>query len=166
MTRVSVVGHHDRAGVQVAVQQRLGIGGEQVLQPLRLDLEVAVGAQFRHQRIELRRGVAVHGCLEIRIGEDQVLGDVAEFGIVGEQRQVFLALARLHRKVGAAEQCARHEQAEVRRDLRQPAAVDQRLAQDDVRRQVLHDDERLRLVEMIDLGNDAAPARASWRVSA
>ena len=52
------VGDHDRAGMQVAMQQRLGIGGEHVLQPLRLDLEVAVGAQFGDEAVELRRRYA------------------------------------------------------------------------------------------------------------
>ena len=63
-----------------------------MLQPLRLDLEVAVGAQFGDDAVELRRGVAVQLGVEIGIGEDQVLGDVAELGIVGEQRHVFLAV--------------------------------------------------------------------------
>ena len=102
-----VVGHHDRAGVQVAVQQRLGVGGEQMLQLLRLDLEVAVGAQFGNEGVELRRGVPVHRRFEIGVGEDQVLGDVAKLDVVGEERQIFLASAGFHGKVGAAEQRAR-----------------------------------------------------------
>ena len=99
--------------MQVAMHQRLGVGGEHVLQPLRLDLEVAVGAQFGDEAVELRRGVAVERGLEIGVGEDEALGDVAEFDIVGEQREVFLARAGFHREVRAAEQRARHEQAEV-----------------------------------------------------
>ena len=97
-----------------------------MLQPLRLDLEVAVGAQFGDQAVELRRGVPVHRGVEIGIGEDQVLGDVAELDIVGEQRQIRLAVARRHRQVGAAKQRAGHEQAEVAGDLRQLPALDQR----------------------------------------
>ncbi len=153
------VGDHDRAGMQVAVQQRLGIGGKQMLHALRLDLEVAVGAQLGDDAVELRAGVAVHRRFEIGIGEDQVLGDVAQFDIVGEQRKVGLAVARRHGEVGAAEQRARHEHAEVLGDARQLAAGDQRLPQDHVGRQELHDDERLGLVEMQDLRHHAGRPR-------
>ena len=154
-----LVGDHDRAGMQVAMQQRLGIGGEHMLQPLRLDLEVAVGAQFGDEAVELRRRMPVHRRFEIGVGEDQVLGDVAELDIVGEQRQIRLAIARLHGEVGAAKQRAGHEQADVAGDVRQLPPVDQRAAQDDVRRQILHDDQRLAFVEMIDRRHRARRAR-------
>ena len=69
-----------------------------MLQALRLDLEIAVGAEFGDDAVELRRGVAVELGVEVGVGEDQVFGDVAEFDIVGEQRQVGLALCgRMHR---------------------------------------------------------------------
>ncbi len=60
-----------------------------------------------------------------------------------------LALARVDVQVGSAEERARHEHAEVLGDpLGQLLPLDQRLAQGDVALQVLHDDERLLLVEM------------------
>ena len=42
-TRV-IIGHHDRASVQVAVEQCLGFGRKEMFHLLSLDLEVAVGA--------------------------------------------------------------------------------------------------------------------------
>ena len=162
-----VVGDHDRAGMQVAMHQRLGIGGENMLQPLRLDLEVAVGAQFGDDAVELRRGVAVHRRFEIGIGEDQALGDVAKLDIVGEQREVVLARS--------ASSCERSEPRNSVRAMNRPRslaifgsmpALDQRAAQDDVRRQILHDDERLRLVEMVDRRHRARRRARSCRVSA
>ena len=62
-----LVGDHDRAGMQIAMQQRLGIGGEKVLQPLRLDFQIAVGAQLGDDAVELRRGVAVQLGVEIGV---------------------------------------------------------------------------------------------------
>ena len=153
------VGDHDRAGMQVAMHQRLGVGGEHMLQLLRFDLEVAVGAQFGDDGVELRRGVPVHRRFVIGVGEDEVLGDVAELGIVGKQRQILLARAGLHVEIGAAKERARHEAAEVAGDVRQLPALDQRTAQDDMRRQVLHDDERLGFVEVVDLRHQAGRAR-------
>ncbi len=153
------VGDHDRAGMQIAVQQRLGIGREQMLQPLRLDLQITIGAQFGDDAVELRARMPVHLGVEIRVRENQVLGDVAEFDIVGEQRQIRLAILGRHMQVGAAKQGAGHEQADVVGDIRQLPPFDQRPPQDDVGRQILHDDQRLAFVEMIDRRHRARRSR-------
>ena len=142
------------------MQQLLGIGREDVLQPLRLDLEIAVGAQLGDEAVELRAGMPVHFGVEIRVRENQVLGDIAELDIVCEQRQIRLAILGRHMQVGAAKQGTGHEQADVVGDIRQPPPFDQRPPQDDVGRQILHDDQRLAFIEMIDAGTEPG-ARAS-----
>lgn len=82
--------------MQIAMQQRFGVGGENMLQPLRLDFEVAIGAQFGNEAVELRRRMPVHLGVEIGIGKHQVLGDVAKVDIVGEQRKIGLAILGHH----------------------------------------------------------------------
>jgi hypothetical protein len=87
----------------------------------------------------------------IRIGEDQRFGDVAEFDIAGEKGEIGLAVCGRHRKVGAAEQGAREEEAE---SLAEPGMDDagfEAAPQDHMRRQIFHRDQRLALIEMIDL---------------
>ena len=90
------------------MQQRLRVGAEFELQMLRGDLQIDVGAQLGGDPVELRAGVPVERRREIGIGEDQRLGDVAKRDVVGEQREVGLALARSASKGRSRETgCAR-----------------------------------------------------------
>lgn len=154
-----VVGHHNRTGMQIAMAERFGFCREQMFQPLCFDLEVAVGAKLGHDRIELGRGVTIKLGLEIGIGKHQVFGDVAKLDIVGEKREVRLLFSRGHGEVGAAKERTGDEEAEVTPDFRQLPPVDQRAPQNDVRRQELHDDERLGFVEEIDLRHETGVTR-------
>jgi hypothetical protein len=154
-----VVSHHDGAGMQVAMAQGLGICRENVLEALGLDLEIAVSTQLRHQRIKARC-VAIELGVEIGVGENEILSDVAKLGIFGEQGQVCLALFCNHGEVGTAKQRARNEQPEVAADLGKLAPFDERLAQNDMRRQEFHDDDRLGGIKMEDLRRLAGVAGA------
>ncbi|MNV94263.1 hypothetical protein D3C71_1890430 [compost metagenome] len=89
-----------------------------MFQSLGFHLQVTVAAQLFDQAVEVRARVPVHLRLEIGIGEDEVFGDVAEFDIVGEEREVGLLVARRHCKVRAAEKRAGHEEPEIAADLR------------------------------------------------
>ena len=133
------------------MQKRFRRGGENMLQPLGLHFQIAVGAQLRHNAVELRRGMAVELRVVIGIGEDQAFGDVAQRDIVGEEREVSLAQLGIEAQVGAAKQGARQKQSEVLGDLRQFLAGNQGAAQDDMRREEFHDDDRLARIEMENL---------------
>ena len=99
---------------------------------LRLDLQVAIGAQRGDGLGELRR-VAVHLRFEIGIGEDEVLGDVAQLDVAGEERHVAFLRRCVHRQIGAQEQGSCREQPEIAGNSRQLLSFDEGAPQDDVR---------------------------------
>ena len=95
---------HDRAGVQVAVDQRLGAGQEPIFQRLRGDLDRAVALERSLLRIEPGLRPAIERRLAIRIGEDQILGDLA-LGVFGaNSASLRLVLGRRPGELGGEEQ--------------------------------------------------------------
>ncbi len=104
--------------------------------------------------------MAVEIGFEIRVGENEIFGDVAQFDIVCKECQVRFFVARRHGKVRAAEKRAGGEEAEIATYIGQLAPIDQRAAQDDVRCQILHDDQRLRLVEEENLRHHTGSTRS------
>ena len=80
--------------MQVAVDQRLGVGQELVVcAPAPRPSTAPSVSKARCGGVELRAGPAVERRLAPGIGEDQVLGDPAELDIAREQREPAL-LAR------------------------------------------------------------------------
>jgi hypothetical protein len=69
--------HHDRSGVKIAVDQRFRTRHEFELEPRDRNVQVEVFAEGDSGRIEPGRGPAVLRGLEIGLGKDQVLGDLA-----------------------------------------------------------------------------------------
>lgn len=139
---------HDRAGVQVAVEQRLGARHELQLQPGDRDVEVHILAKLCGERIEIRRSPAVLLGDAVRIGEDQILGDLAQRMVAGESCDALLLLGRRHREVGGEEQCPRHEGGDVIDKARILRARNHPLAHDDVGLEQLHHRQRQGLVVM------------------
>ena len=98
------LGHHHRAGMEIAMDQRFGRGEEFVLEPRDGELEGDIGAELGGDAVELGRGPAVALGDAIGIGEDQILGDLAELGIAGEDRRQRLLLAGRQREIAGHEQ--------------------------------------------------------------
>ena len=82
----------------------------------------------------------------IGIGEDQVLGDLAQRMVAGERRDPLLLLGGGKREVGREKQRARQEGRDVADKARIERAGNQPLAHDDMRLDQLHDDEREPLI--------------------
>ena len=108
-----VLRHHDRAGVQVAMDHRFRRCQELQLQPRDRDMQIEVLAEARRSRIEPRRGPAVLLGPAVGIGEDQILGDLAQRMVAGERGDPFLLLRGRHSKVRREEQRPRHEGRDV-----------------------------------------------------
>jgi hypothetical protein len=109
-------------------------------------MEVEVFAEGGGGRIEPGRGPAILFGLEVRLGEDQVLGDLAQRMIASERGDALLLLRCWNREVGAEEQRPRQEG----RDILDKAGItnsgNEPLAHDDVRLEQFHGDEGERLV--------------------
>ena len=138
--------HHDRAGVEVAVDQRFRCGQEFELQPRDRGVQVEVFPEGGRRRIEPGLRPAVLLGLAVGIGEDQILGDLAERMVAGERGDALLLLGGGNREVGREEQRARQKGRDVPDKARIERAGNQPLAHDDMRLDQLHDDEGERLV--------------------
>ena len=149
---------HDRAGVKVAMNERFGAAQEFELHRLGRRLERAVGADFQGDIVELRRRPVVQLGVAVGIGEHQILSDLAQLGVGAEHRNPSLLFACGKVKIGRLEQGRGHEFRQRLGETRVFDAGDQAVAHDDMRRQVLHDDERLGFVEQDDFRRQ--PGRA------
>ena len=156
---------HDGAGVQVAMQHGFGGGEELELEARDGDLQVAILAPARGIGIELRRGPAVELRHAVGIGEDQVLGDLAQRGVAGEGGDHRLLPVRRQRKVGGEVERARHEGRDVVGEFRIDGRRDHAAPHDDVRLEQLHHDQRLasrhNAGSPAPAGPSAAPARTA-----
>ena len=117
------------------------------------NLEGLVAPERGGDVVEIRGGPAVELGYAIGVGEDQVLGDLAHFGIVGESPDPALMLARRDREGRGVEQRLRHEFGDMAGEQRIFDAADEAFAHDHVRAQILHHDHRQIAVEMVDLGH-------------
>ena len=79
-----------------------------------------------------RRRVPVAGCIIIGFRENQRLGNIADFSVIGEKREVIFASPGRHRKVRTAKQCAREEQTKIVSYPGQLLTSNQGAPQDDV----------------------------------
>ena len=94
MTRVFVRRQHDRSRVKIAMDQRLGARQELEFARLRRDLHRRIAFERLLFRIEIGARPAIERRLAIGVGEDEVLGDLAERGIGRKQRDARLVLVR------------------------------------------------------------------------
>ena len=102
------------------------------------------------------RGPAVQLGDAIGIGEDQILGDLAELGIAGEDRRQRLLLARRQSEVAGHEQALGQIFHDMPGEGGVAAALDHAVAHDYMRLQQLHDHGVEWRLVMIDLGNQPA----------
>ena len=99
-----VRGHHDRAGMEIAVNHGLRVAQEAFFQLGDGDLEGDVVTDGLGVGVELGRGPAVQFSDPIGIGEDQVLRDLPQHEVAAEFGDAALLLARRQRQVGGAEE--------------------------------------------------------------
>ena len=97
-------GHHDRSGMEVAVDQRFRRRHEFELEPRDCDMRVEILAEASGRGVEPGRRPAVLLGFAIRIGKDQVLGDLAQCVIAGECGDALFLLRGRYREVGREEQ--------------------------------------------------------------
>ena len=149
---------HDRAGVEIAVQQRLRLGQIGEAQPRHGAFHLDVAAQRRGPWLERRRN-AVALARRVRVEEDEIGRNALQREVLREQREV--GGARLERlgEIGGADARLRHIFGDVGGDARIAAAGDQALAQDDVRIELLHHDQQQIGVEVVDRRGEAADER-------
>src|SRR5215469_5588986 len=132
-SRVSL-GHHDGAGVEIAVDERLYFVEELPSELRGRHFEPAIGSQVRNDPVKLRRSVAVALAAAVWVTEDQVHRDAHQLFVAGEERDSIHLLLEGAREVGGEEARARNVLANVAGDVRVTAPCDQTLPQDDVRR--------------------------------
>ncbi len=101
--------HHHRAGVEIAMQKCFRRGSKNMFQPLGRHFQIAVGAQFLHNAIKLRRSMAVELGVIIGIAEDQAFGDVTQRHVIGKEGEISLAQLGIEAQVGTAKQSTRQE---------------------------------------------------------
>ena len=128
------------------MDQRFRCVQEFELEPRDRDVQVEVLAEGGRGRIEPGRGPAILLGLAVGIGEDQILGDLAQRVVARERGDPLLLLRGGNREVGGEEQRPRQEGRDVFDKARIERAGNQPLAHDDVRLEQLHGDERERLV--------------------
>ena len=76
---------HDRAGVQIAVDQRLSARHELIFAALRGDFQRAVPLERPLVRVEIRPRPAIERRFAIGIGEDEIFCDLAERDVRSEE---------------------------------------------------------------------------------
>ena len=81
------------------MDQRFGRGQELKLEPGYRNLEIGVTAKLGGDAVELRLGPAIAFMDHVGIGEDQILGDLAELGVVAEHRHLPFLVAGRQRQV-------------------------------------------------------------------
>ena len=118
-------------------------------------MQIEIGAELRRDGIEKGRSPAILFRQTVGVGEDEVLGDLAQRVVAGEGGKTRLLLGGGKREVRGEEQRACQEGRQVLGEARIARARDQPAPQDDVGLEELHHDELQGLVEMQDLGNEA-----------
>lgn len=94
--------HEDRTAVNIAVQQRLRLAEKAMFQASDGQLQRRILTQRLHLR-QQRRLKAIALMIDIRIGKEQIFGDLAQLGIGETADFRFLLLRRLI-KIGGVEQ--------------------------------------------------------------
>src|SRR6267142_5479122 len=117
-----------------------------MLEPRDRDVQVDILAVGSRGRIEPGLCPAILLSLAIGIGEDQILGDLAQRVVTGERRNPLLLPGSGNREVGREKQRARQKGCDVSDKAWIERAGNQPLAHDDMRLDQLHDDERKGLV--------------------
>ena len=128
------------------MDQRFRCVQELELEPRDRDVQVEVFPERGRGRIEPGLRPAVLLGHAVGIGEDQVLGDLAQRMVARERRDPLLLLGSGKREVGREKQRARQKGRDVPDKARIERAGNQPLAHDDMRLDQLHDDEREPLV--------------------
>jgi hypothetical protein len=149
------LGDQHRARVQVAVDQRLRLGHEALLERRDGAFERVVLADRASEIVELGRRPAILGRFQIGFGERQMLGQPANLGIAAEEGDALLLLRRGHRQVRGPEQGLAQEAADLLGEARIDAGLDDAAAQRDVRMQTLQNEERLLGIEVQDARHKA-----------
>jgi hypothetical protein len=103
----------------------------------------------RGQVVQLRAGPAIVLGHPVRLGEDQVLGDLAQRPVPGKGGNGVLLLGSGERQVGGKEEGPGHEAGDILDEAGVLERVDHALAHDDVGLEELHDDERQGLVVVV-----------------
>src|SRR3954471_7433782 len=135
--------------MQIAVQEGLASRKEHPLQLLHRDLQARIPPKFGRDAVELRRGPAVELSDPIRIGEHQLLSDAAKLGVEAEHRLLIALSSSREREIGGGKQGLRSKRRDVVGESGIADALDQPLAQYDVRLQQFHHDRGTNLVEEI-----------------
>ena len=128
------------------MDQRFRCVQEFELEPRNRGVQIEVFAESGGGGVEPRLRPAVLLGHTVGIGEDQVLGDLAERMVAGERRDPLLLPGSRKREVGREKQRARHKGRDVADKARIERAGNQPLAHDDMRLDQLHDDERKPLI--------------------
>jgi hypothetical protein len=151
---VALVVRHDRARVEVPVEEGLGRGHEAVLEGRDLGLQLLVPLEAAHVGLERRVPAVQRGILEVGVGKDEVLADPAELG-VDEARRELLLLGRVQAEVARVVEGGRQEAADR---LAQPGVsppLDQGPADHPVAPEVLHGVQVHARVVPVRLGHEA-----------
>ncbi len=116
-------------------------------------LEGGIAADLGSDVVELRARPPVAAAEHVGVGEDQVLGDLAQLGVAGERGHQLALLGRRQRHVRGVVECGGQIFRDVRGELGIDHALDHAAAHDDVRPAALHGDQVQPLVEVQQLGN-------------
>ena len=137
------------------MDQRLSAGHELQFERLRGDLQRAVALERLLLGIEPGSRPAVERRLAIGVGEDEILGDLAQRRVRGEQLDARLVRGRRPRQRRGVEQRGGKKLRDVARETRISNSADKPLAHDDMRPKIFHHDHRLGAIEVEQLGRQA-----------
>ena len=159
-----VLRHHHGTGMQVPVDERLGLIEKFLSQTGGAHLERPVAPQVRGGGIELRRGVAIALARPIGIGEYQVHADPDQRLVGGEPRHSVHLRLKGTGQIRCEKAGAGHVLPHVAREIGIAPPFDQTVPQDDVRREPFHDGAIEVGIVVIDLGNEPADVRRDGAV--
>ena len=136
------------------MDQRLGGGHELQFQSLRGDFQRAVALERLLLRVEMGPRPAVERRLAIGVGEDEILGDLAQGRVRREQRDARFVLGRRSGQRRGVEQGRGKKLGDVGGEAGILDPAHEPLAHDDVRPEIFHHDHRLGAVEVEHFGRE------------